>query len=125
MVKDLNDSDEFDDEDEVEEGEDTPELLRYSGTFEGIEGTGLHVAIRYGREEVAWLLLILASSLDWSKYPPLVLQAMESLGLNKEDRQPGVDIRTIKDPSGRTPKAVAQELGGVWDSWISAGRFDP
>ncbi|RMZ82294.1 hypothetical protein DV738_g1707, partial [Chaetothyriales sp. CBS 135597] len=100
-----------------------PELLRYSGTFEGIDGSGLHVAIRYGREEVAWLLLVLASSLSWSDFPPIVLQAMNGLKLTKEDRQPGLDIRAIKDGSGRTAKALAQELGGIWQPWLSAGRF--
>ena len=124
MVKDLNDSDEFE-EDEEEEEDEHVEILKYTGTFEGIEGSGLHVAIRYGREEVAWLLLALASSLDWSMFPPVVLQAMEGLGLSKDDRQPGVDIRAIRDVSGRTPKALAQEVGGTWDEWVTSGRLNP
>ncbi|RMD43358.1 hypothetical protein DV735_g1751, partial [Chaetothyriales sp. CBS 134920] len=99
------------------------DLLRYSGTFEGIDGSGLHVAIRYDREEVAWLLLVLASSLSWSEFPPIVLQAMNNLKLTKEDRQPGPDIRTIKDGSGRTAKALAEEVGGIWQQWITAGRL--
>ncbi|RMZ92379.1 hypothetical protein DV736_g383, partial [Chaetothyriales sp. CBS 134916] len=124
MIKYVGGLDDSDDEDEGEAGVSVSELLRYSGTFEGIDGSGLHVAIRYRREEVAWLLLVLASSLSWSEFPPVVLQAMSSLRLTKEDRQPGIDIRAIKDVSGRTAKSLAQEVGGVWDRWISAGRLD-
>ena len=121
MVKDGDDSE------DVEEGgqESMPGVLRYQGTFEGIEGSGLHVAIRYGREDIAWLLLALASTLDWSQFTPAVLQAMESFDLSPKDRTEGVDIRTLKDADGRTLKALAIELGGVWSGWVQAGRLDP
>lgn len=99
------------------------DILRYTGTFEGIEGSALHVAVRYNREEVAWLLLALASNLDWSKFPNPVLQAMESLGLSQSDRKGDPDIRTLQDDQGRTPIDLAQELGGVWSGWIADGRF--
>jgi hypothetical protein len=110
MVKD-------DGEDDAEEnGEGEVDLLQYCGTFEGIEGSGLHVAIRYNRVEVAWLMLVLGSSLDWSAFPPEVLKAMEGV-LSKEDRRATPDIRTLQDADGRTPAALAQELGGVWHGW--------
>ena len=124
MVKDLDDSDEPEGEDEADADGSGDEVLRYNGTFEGIEGTGLHVAVRYGREEVAWLLLALASPLDWSKFPIDVLQAMERLGLSKDDRQPGVDIRAMKDSSSRTVNDLAKEIGGIWISWVSSERLD-
>jgi len=110
--------------DDADEEEET-DILRYQGTFEGIEGSALHVAIRYQREEVAWLLLAMASSLDWSKFPAQVLQAMESLGLSKQDRRAHPDIRTLKDDQDRTPLALAQEVGGQWSAWIADGRFSP
>lgn len=124
MIKEEADVDE--DEDEEDEGpEDKSEVLRYQGTFEGIEGSGLHVAIRYSREDVAWLLLALASTLDWSKFSPAVLQAMKAFKLSPKDRTEGKDIRSLKDSEGRTPQALAEQLGGVWASWIQAGRFRP
>lgn len=114
-----------DSEDDVEDEEEETDILRYTGTFEGIEGSALHVAIRYQREEVAWLLLAMASNLDWSKFPSPVLQAMESLGLSKSERKASPDIRTLKDDKGRTPLNLAQELGGSWSGWVSDGRFTP
>lgn len=99
------------------------DVLRYQGTFEGIEGSGLHVAIRYNQEEVVWLMLVLGSSLDWSQFPPQVLQAMELLNLSKDDRKVGIDLRSLKDSEGRTAAALAQEMGGVWSSWCESGRL--
>lgn len=114
-----------DSEDDVELEEEESDILRYTGTFEGIEGSGLHVAIRYNREEVAWLLLAMASNLDWSKFPQPVLQAMQSLGLSKEDRKAQPDIRTLTTESGQTPFALAQEVAGIWQGWIADGRLSP
>lgn len=111
-------------EDDVEEDEEM-DILRYVGTFEGISGSALHVAIRYQREEIAWLLLAMASQLDWSKFPQPVLQAMESLGLSKDDRQGTPDIRSLKDEEGRTSQQLAQEIGGSWSGWVADGRFQP
>lgn len=119
----IKDADENDDSGEEHEDQPDTDFLTYSGTFEGIEGTGLHVAIRYGREDVAWLLLALASTLDWSQFPPPVLQAMTSLGLSKDDRVAGTEIRSINDSDGRSPKALAEQLGGPWQAWIDAGRL--
>lgn len=106
-----------------EEGES--DILRYQGTFEGIEGSALHVALRYQRTEIAWLMLAVASNLDWSKFPPVVLQAMESLGLSKSDRKGTPDIRILADEKGRTPADLATEVGGQWTAWIADGRFTP
>lgn len=105
--------------------DENTDVLRYQGTFEGIEGSALHVAIRYKREEVAWLLLALASPLDWSQFPAPVLQAMESFGLTKDDRKALPDIRTLHDDKGRAPIDLAQELGGVWSSWVASGHLAP
>ncbi|KAL2435577.1 hypothetical protein ABEF95_005383 [Exophiala dermatitidis] len=112
---------------EQEEEEETghTDLLRYCGTFEGIEGSGLHVAIRYQQQEGAWLLLALGSQLPWDKFPDSVLQAMQGLGLSKEDRNGDPDIRTLLDSEGRSPAVLAQEVGGVWEEWLRAGRLNP
>jgi hypothetical protein len=108
---------------DAEEASDKVDVLRYQGTFEGIEGSGLHVAIRYNQEEVVWLMLVLGSSLDWSQFPPQVLQAMELLNLSKDDRKVGIDLRSLKDSEGRTAAALAQEMAGVWSSWCESGRL--
>lgn len=114
-----------DSEDDAEVEEQETDILRYTGTFEGIEGSALHVAVRYQQTDIAWLLLAMASNLDWSKFPSAVLQAMESLGLSKSDRKATPDIRTLTDDKGRTPLDVAQEVGGQWAGWIADGRFTP
>ena len=101
------------------------DILRYTGSFEGIEGSGMHVAIRNDQQEVAWLLLVLGSSLDWCEFPPAVLHAMESMGLSKEDRSAQPDIRNLKDSEGKTTAIVAKERGGVWSDWTKSGRLNP
>lgn len=121
MIKD----EEMEEDEEDEEGGPAADILRYRGTFEGIEGSGLHVAIRYQEQEVAWLLLALGSQLDWAKFPSIVLRAMQSLGLRKEDRNGEPDIRTLEDSEGRTPAALAEELGGPWTEWLREGRLIP
>lgn len=118
----IKDSEVDDDEDGEEE---TADILRYRGTFEGIEGSGLHVVVRYNQQEVAWLLLALGSQLDWDKFPSNVLQAMQSLGLRKEDRSGDPDIRTLVDSDGRTPADLAKQLGGIWQEWLKDGRLLP
>lgn len=113
------------DEDEEDQEEGMADILRYRGTFEGIEGSGLHVAVRYNQQEVAWLLLALGSQLQWEKFPSVVLQAMQSLELRKEDRNGQPDIRTLVDSEGRTAADLAQKLGGVWVEWLREGRLTP
>ena len=110
---------------DAEANEEKIDLLRYQGTFEGIEGSGLHVAIRYNQGKVAWLMLALGSSLDWAQFPPEVLQGMKELNLREEDRKAGIDLRSLQDGEGRTAAALAQELGGVWSEWCSSGRLLP
>lgn len=114
-----------DSEDDIELEDEESDILRYTGTFEGIEGSALHVAVQYNREEVAWLLLAMASNLDWSKFSQPVLQAMQSLGLSKEDRKANPDIRTLTSEKGQTPRELAQQMGGIWNGWIADGRLDP
>lgn len=110
---------------DAEEEGDKVDILRYQGTFEGIKGSGLHVAIRYNQQEVAWLMLALGSTLDWARFPPEVLQGMKQLNLRKEDRSAGTDVRSLLDNDGRTAAAVAQEMGGVWLDWCNSGRLLP
>lgn len=114
-----------DDEEEEEEvdGEEL-DVLRYCGTFEGIEGSALHVAIRYEREEIAWLLLALGSGLAWEEFPEGAVNALNGLGLGKEDRKADPDVRGIKDGEGRLPVDLAKEVGGVWGKWVQSGKLN-
>ena len=121
LIKDSRDDSDNGEDDE----EEIVDILRYRGTFEGIDGSGLHVAIRHNQQEVAWLLLALGSQLDWSKFSNVVLQAMQGLGLHKVDRNGEPDIRSLVDSEGRTAAALARQLGGVWEEWLRDDRLDP
>ena len=110
-------------QDDAEESQDKIDVLRYCGTFEGVEGSALHVAIRYNQPEAAWLLLVLGSSLPWTEFPGYVSSAMEGFGLSQNDRIPGPDVRSLKDSDGKTPAMLAEDLGGVWTEWNKSGRL--
>ena len=110
--------------DDAEEEDDKVDLLRYTGSFEGIDGTGLHVAISNQQQHVAWLMLVLGSNLAWEKIPKEIMQGMDTYGLSKHDTKAGPDIRTIKDSEGRSPLDVAQEMKGEWTAWIKNDWLD-
>ena len=114
-----------DPEADAEGGEDDFDIVTYAGSTEDLNGTGLHIAVKYGQEEVAWLLLAIASTLDWSKFPSPVLQAMKDLRLSKEDRRSTGDIRSQGDANGKTAKDMAAGLGGRWETWLRDGLLEP
>ena len=135
----LGDEDADEDEDEDEEceddekyeetekdGEETKEsridVLRYQDST-SLMDSALHIAIRHGRIEVAWLLLLLASTLPISEFPPEVLQAAEQLHLSREEHCGRVDIRTLKNEEGMTAAELASVLGGLWNDWLTSGRL--
>ena len=108
-----------------EEGAAKPiDVLRYQDPM-GSFSTGLHVAISNGREEIVWLLLFLASSLELHFFPPEVLEAAQTFGATREEQTGKVDIRILEDASHRTAENLAQELGGVWEPWVQSGRLRP
>ena len=109
---------------EKEEGlaEDFVDVIRYQDQIR-TWNSGLHVAIQNKRMEVAWLLLLLASTLDLSQFPTDVLEAAEGLGLSRRDQTGKVDIRTLKDEGGLTAEQRATLAGGIWQEWIVAGRL--
>ncbi|KIW05463.1 uncharacterized protein PV09_03352 [Verruconis gallopava] len=85
--------------------------------------SGLHAAVSGGSREVAWLLLLLASNLDMTQFPPEVLQEASLLGITRCDMNGKVDIRTMRDAQGYTAEELAQKLGGVWHGWAGTGRL--
>lgn len=129
MVGLLGDGDADEDDEnyeETEKAEETKEnridVLRYQDSISSME-SALHIAIRHGRIEVAWLLLLLASTLPTSNFPPEVLQAAEQLQISREEQSGKVDIRTLKDEEGRTAAGLAPVLGGLWKDWLASGRL--
>jgi hypothetical protein len=118
------------DQDEAEEPSLSPtQLLRYQDPLGGAR-TGLHLAVEKGQEEVAWLLLWLASALPVEAFPPPAVDAAMAMGLGQRPSTATPaddDIRALQDERGRTAEATAAELGagGVWAAMLSAGVLNP
>lgn len=116
----------LDDQDEAEENsanvEPKTDVLRYQDPM-GSMNSGLHTAILNGGEEVAWLMLMLASNLKINQFPSEVLQAAKSLGIARDDQTGKLDIRLLKDAEGMTAEERAREIGGVWSTWLESGRL--
>lgn len=116
----------LDDDGDDEDGDDEDvtkikiDPLRYQDPTCSL--SGLHIAIKHGRIEVAWLLLLLASTLPISQFPSEVLQAVDRLQLSREDQSGKVDIRTLKNGEGMTPAQLAGSAGDMWTEWLTSGR---
>ena len=124
----IQEGDEDDDEDEAVAMEDENgqkaevDMLRYQDPLGDMQ-SGLHAAVTAGSREIAWLLLLLASSLDLLQFPPEVFQEAAALGIMREDQTGKVDIRSLKDSQGRSAEQLAAEMGGVWTGWPGTGRL--
>ena len=99
-------------------------ILRYQDQIHTMN-SGLHVAIQNQRAEVAWLLLLLASTLDISALPPQVINAAENFDLRREDGRSDFDIRGLRDNEGKTAEERATEVGGIWTDWLRTSRLKP
>ena len=106
---------------EGEEQTESLDVLRYTGKFAEVDGSGLHVAIRSGQEEVAWLLLGIGTNIEWEKFPKVVRTAFDAQGFGEADRTSGEDIRQLKDSMERLPESVAREVGAPWAKMLDAG----
>ncbi|KAL8870491.1 MAG: hypothetical protein Q9174_003480 [Haloplaca sp. 1 TL-2023] len=117
------------DEEDEEVRDDVPsahaiDVLRYQDPLSNMN-TGLHIAISAGKDDIVWLLLFLASSLEPEFFPPDVLQAANTLGAVREDQTGKADIRVLEDSTGRTAEGLAKELGGKWTTWVDEKRLCP
>jgi hypothetical protein len=131
-IIDMLQDDEVDEDDEDEEmgGSDEQQnkdvgidrLLRYQDPI-GEMQSGLHAAVQAQSREVAWLLLLLASNYDLLEFPPQVFQEAESMGIMRGLTEDKVDIRSLRDASGKTAEDYANEIGGVWVGWTGNGRL--
>ncbi|KAF6228433.1 hypothetical protein HO133_008163 [Letharia lupina] len=121
----LNDDAGEEDEESSGQGEGhSIDVLRYQDQI-GSMGSGLHVAVQNQRMEVAWLLLLLASTLKIDQIPAKVLQAAHTSGIQREDQRGKVDIRLLKDSQGMTAEHRAAGIGGLWTEWLQSGRLKP
>jgi hypothetical protein len=127
----LDDEVDEDDEDEDEEMGDSDQpgkevgadrMLRYQDPIGDMQ-SGLHAAVQAQSREVVWLLLLLASNLDLKEFPALVFQEAASKGIMRGLTEDKVDIRSLRDASGKTAEDVAKEVGGVWHGWEGTGRL--
>lgn len=101
-------------------GKTADEVLRYQDAIGEME-SGLHAAVANGHREVAWMLLLLASSYPEMEFPALVFQEAAALGVMREEQGGKVDIRSLKDAHGRTAEDLAQDV--VWYGWTGNGRL--
>lgn len=108
--------------DDPDEGDMSPgELLRYQDPLDGMK-TGLHVAVEKAQQEVVWLMLWLASSLQTANFPEEVVQAAETLEAARET-VPGPDIRSIRDEQDQTAEDVASGMGPQWGGLLFTGAL--
>ena len=122
----LNDGNDGEEDEEISDQSagHSIDVLRYQDQI-GSMGSGLHVAVQNQRVEVAWLLLLLASTLELDQFPVAVLQAAQSLGIQREDQNGKVDIRSLKDFQGMTAEQRAAGMGEIWTEWLQLGRLKP
>lgn len=122
----LNDGDDGEQEEESP-GRGTSQsidVMRYQDSLRSM-GSGLHVAVQNQRMEVAWLLLLLASTLEMDQFPAAVLQGAQDLGIQREDQSGKIDIRSLRDSHGMTAEQRAADMGGMWTEWLRLGRLKP
>ena len=110
--------------DEHEDVQSQIAILLYQDQIRTMK-SGLHVAIQNQKIEVAWLLLLLASSLDPSDFPAEVIRAAEAMGVQRQNLDGKADIRTLEDGEGKTAEQGAVAMGGIWDEWVRSGRLRP
>ncbi|KAF2083253.1 hypothetical protein K490DRAFT_60648 [Saccharata proteae CBS 121410] len=122
MLNDDGEDEDEEDENAMQEEKRQIDVLRYQDPMGDMQ-SGLHAAVSGGSREAAWLLLLLASNLDLSQFPPQVFQEAEALGVMREDQTGKTDIRTLRDGNGKTAEDLAAEMGGVWAGWPGTGRL--
>ena len=120
LLKDVT-CDEDSDEDEQMERDTGVDVLRYQDSL-GDMSSALHCAVVGGHQNVAWLLLLLASTLDIGHFPSELLQQAHSLGLGRDSSNDKIDIRSLVDAQGRYAEDLAHGQS-IWEDWIGTGRL--
>ncbi|KAF4551442.1 Hypothetical protein D9617_13g099410 [Elsinoe fawcettii] len=118
---------EDEDEDEDDDGPTGPtsaDVLRYQDPLGNME-SGLHAAIANDNQEVAWLLLYLGTKMNYHEFPAVIFEETRKVGVQRQDQEHLIDIRSLRDSQGRVPLQIAQERGSDWRTWISSRRLVP
>ena len=107
-------------EQDSDEGDLSPaELLRYQDPLDSMK-SGLHIAIERSRQEVAWVLLWLASGIATYAFPEEITQAAQTINAGRSTTQ-GPDIRGLQNSEGKTPADIAGTMGITWAALLGAG----
>ncbi|KAF2862968.1 hypothetical protein K470DRAFT_242302 [Piedraia hortae CBS 480.64] len=87
--------------------------------------SALHCAAANGHREIAWLLLLMASTFPQTEMPAPVFQEAAALELMRPDNvSEHQDIRSLRDELNRTAEDVARTSGSpIWHGWIGNGRL--
>ena len=109
-------------QDEDDEDDLATDILRYQDQLSEMQST-LHAAVIGGNQEVAWLLLYLASDLPLEQFPEGLIQQAETIGIGRSDNMGRADVRALKDLEGQTAEQFAADIGGPWESWLGTGRL--
>ncbi|KAI2625744.1 hypothetical protein GGR54DRAFT_512619 [Hypoxylon sp. NC1633] len=108
--------------DEFEPTMGAAQLIRYQDPL-GDSKSGLHLAVEKGHEEVAWLLLWIASTLPTGAFPGPAVQAAQSMGIQRPCTLASEDIRSLTDNQGRMAETVAAQMGGLWTAIVDSGAL--
>ena len=98
------------------------DVLRYQDQLREMQST-LQAAIAGGNQNIAWLLLYLATDMPLDQLPHELVQQAQSIGLQRGDIVGKADVRSLKDLQGRTAEQIAMQVGDPWTSWIGTGRL--
>ncbi|KAI0179236.1 hypothetical protein GGR52DRAFT_588984 [Hypoxylon sp. FL1284] len=100
------------------------QLVRYQDPLAGARGA-LHLAVERGQQEVVWMLLWIASTLDASAFPEPAVRAARDLGVRRPGTLAADDIRALADDQGRTAEAIAAQIRGPWAPMLESGVLRP
>ena len=98
---------------------DMGSLILYQDPLSSMK-SGLHLAVEHKQEDVAWLLLWIASTLPSTSFPHTARQTAESIGLARSAVAPDEDIRNLQDAQNQTAGEVAERIQGPWSALLAA-----
>ena len=109
-------------QDDEDEDDLATDILRYQDQLNDMQST-LHAAMMGGNQDVAWLLLYLASDLPLDQFPADLIAQAQAIGLERGDTVGKPDVRSLKDLQGRNAQDIATAVGSPWSAWVDTGRL--
>lgn len=120
MVEMLQDEDEYEDVDVEGKKWQPAEILLYRDDLNN-GWSPLHTAVVHNNQEVVWLLLAVASSLDRSRFPAEAVQEAYTLGIDVAAPMTATDIRSLRDAQGLSAEDLAAQNTTTWGAWLGQG----